>query len=645
MNILAYGELTVADISDGVSVLSTDVWYCQSSSASEAPTTNWSTDAPTWENGKYIWSKTVTTLDNGETKESEPVCITGEKGAIGDKGDTGTGITSITEQYYLSTSKTSQAGGSWVDTPPTWEMGKYIWTRSKIVYSNPTSTEYTTPYCDASWEAANDVKTDLENQIEEVKTSVTGVSSKVDAVEKNITNKVWQTDITSAINTYDGSTAKELRDRVTITEQDISGLKTTVSDVQSTLENKADDSTVTALSQKVTSLEQDAESFKTTVSETYVTNDMLKNYSTTEQMNSAITQKADSITSEVESKYATKDGVEEIKSTLTQKDSEIEAKVTNNAGDISTLTTTTNDITAEISNARGDSSSLAIRLDGIDSKISNASGQYSSLSQSIDSFKLEVGNTYASKEDAVTETKRYYLLAEISEAMPTIPDTYPPSDLWQETEPSYTEESTQSLYYVDCDVYCDGSFVYSKVSLSNGYDAQRNVEGATASLSVSIDEINSTVDGLDDSISNVSQTVEHITQEIRDATGSESTLSQTLNSLESRIQDANGKYLSLEQTSSGLSIQIGKLVEQLSIINKHFSFDDNGITISSGDSPLKLRLDNENGIQFLNNNTEVAVMTEQELRITRADIFTSIQIGNFAYIPKSNGSLSFKKIK
>lgn len=93
--------------------------------------------------GSYTWAK-----------------IKGETGAKGDKGDTGasgTGITSITEEYYLSTSKTSQTGGSWTTTAPTWSPGKYIWTRSKIVYKNPASTAYTTPICDSSWEAVNNI--------------------------------------------------------------------------------------------------------------------------------------------------------------------------------------------------------------------------------------------------------------------------------------------------------------------------------------------------------------------------------------------------------------------------------------------------------------------------------------------------------
>ena len=50
----------------------------------------------------------------------------GEQGPTGATGATGKGVSSITEEYYLSTSKTSQTGGSWTTTPPTWSTGKYV---------------------------------------------------------------------------------------------------------------------------------------------------------------------------------------------------------------------------------------------------------------------------------------------------------------------------------------------------------------------------------------------------------------------------------------------------------------------------------------------------------------------------------------
>ncbi|MCI9069420.1 phage tail spike protein [Clostridium sp.] len=153
-------ETTTTQLSSKVNntVKSVDVYYAISDSATVAPTSGWNTNPPTWVNGKYIWSKTTTILTNGTSTTTTPVCITGAKGANGSNGATGQGVQSITEEYYLSTSKTSQTGGSWTTTPPTWSSGKYVWTRSKIVYKNPTATAYTTPVCDSSWEAVNEVQ-------------------------------------------------------------------------------------------------------------------------------------------------------------------------------------------------------------------------------------------------------------------------------------------------------------------------------------------------------------------------------------------------------------------------------------------------------------------------------------------------------
>lgn len=76
------------------------------------------------------------------------------------------------------------------------------------------------------WTAAPE---DIQNQFTIITNTISGVSSKVDNVEKSIVNKVWQTDITSKINEYNNTTVKEIVDRVTKTETDINGVTTTVS--------------------------------------------------------------------------------------------------------------------------------------------------------------------------------------------------------------------------------------------------------------------------------------------------------------------------------------------------------------------------------------------------------------------------------
>ena len=132
---------------DGIA--SVDVEYYLSNSATALSGGSWSTTAPTWVNGKYMWSRTVTT-DGAGNKTYSPnqngVCIAGAKGDTGATGATGKGVTSIVEQYYKSTSATALSGGSWGTTYPGWESGKYIWTRSVITYTDKTTTT-TTAVC------------------------------------------------------------------------------------------------------------------------------------------------------------------------------------------------------------------------------------------------------------------------------------------------------------------------------------------------------------------------------------------------------------------------------------------------------------------------------------------------------------------
>lgn len=122
-------------------IASVDVEYAQGVSRTEAPKTGWQSEAPAWVEGKYIWTRTKTVTQSGEISYSDPACISG---ADGKQGVTGRGIKSIVEQYYLSSSDSSQVGGSWSEQQPAWSKGKYIWTRSKVTWSDG-AVSYTTP--------------------------------------------------------------------------------------------------------------------------------------------------------------------------------------------------------------------------------------------------------------------------------------------------------------------------------------------------------------------------------------------------------------------------------------------------------------------------------------------------------------------
>lgn len=103
------------------------------------------------------------------------------------------------------------------------------------------------------------VLTDVDNMrpiIDEITTTLSGVASDVDAVQKQITNKVWQSDITTQINNYDNSTIKTIRDQISQQTITIDGIESTVSDIESEFS-----STTQTLSQRITQAQQTADKF------------------------------------------------------------------------------------------------------------------------------------------------------------------------------------------------------------------------------------------------------------------------------------------------------------------------------------------------------------------------------------------------
>lgn len=116
----------------------------------------------------------------------------------GENGETGNGIVSATPEYYLSTSKTTQTGGSWNTTPPAWSSGKYLWVRQIVTYTD-SSVSRTQPYCDASWEAVNDVQVGGRNLVTGTATMTIGTGGH--------SAGHWRKSGTGAIETIDISDA------------------------------------------------------------------------------------------------------------------------------------------------------------------------------------------------------------------------------------------------------------------------------------------------------------------------------------------------------------------------------------------------------------------------------------------------------
>jgi hypothetical protein len=136
---ISYGSITIVDTTD---IEQMYVEYAKNSNSASAPNLGWSTSTPTWENGKFIWQRTVIKKQGIDTLEyGNPVCLTGAKGDTGQTGDTGIGISSI-DTYYCNYGTGTPTNGysGWSSSVPAYDNTKpNYWVKTVITYDNNTT--------------------------------------------------------------------------------------------------------------------------------------------------------------------------------------------------------------------------------------------------------------------------------------------------------------------------------------------------------------------------------------------------------------------------------------------------------------------------------------------------------------------------
>ena len=167
------------DGTNGIGIKSVTNKYQVSTSNTTAPT-SWSDTPQTMTStNKYLWNYEIITYSDNTTSTSTPAVI-GTYGDKGNTGDTGKGVKAVVAQYYLSSSKTSQTGGSWSETQPAYKKDYYYWTRTKITWTDNTTT-YTTPI--------------LVEEINSLNESVASLNIRTSSIESSVTEKVGKTEV------------------------------------------------------------------------------------------------------------------------------------------------------------------------------------------------------------------------------------------------------------------------------------------------------------------------------------------------------------------------------------------------------------------------------------------------------------------
>lgn len=117
------------------------------------------------------------------------------------------------------------------------------------------------------------------------------------------------------------------------------------------------------------------------------------------------------------------------------------------------------------------------------------------------------------------------------------------------------------------------------------------------------------------------------------------------------ISEATSKW---EQTALGFEMQFTQFSADLEAvatgadaefeeIRKYIRFVDGKILLGEVGNELELQIANDR-INFLQDGAEVAYFSNRKLYVTDTEILHSLQLGNFAFMPRANGNLSFKRI-
>ena len=110
----------------------------------------------------------------------------------------------------------------------------------------------------------------------------------------------------------------------------------------------------------------------------------------------------------------------------------------------------------------------------------------------------------------------------------------------------------------------------------------------------------------------------------------------------------------IEQTKNSVEIQFNQFNADIAAvaagadaefeeIKKYIRFVDGMILLGEVGNELELQIANDR-ISFLQDGAEVAYFSNRKLYVTDTQILHSLQLGNFAFMPRENGNLSFKRM-
>lgn len=172
-------------------------------------------------------------------------------------------------------------------------------------------------------------------------------------------------------------------------------------------------------------------------------------------------------------------------------------------------------------------------------------------------------------------------------------------------------------------------------------DWSPNPSDAREEFVTQLQEINSKI------TTSIQQTEESILNTVKDTYYSKDTGEELGRKVSTLEQNSEGFKATVEKDyvrAEDINGEEGKVdKKEFQKLKNWLTYDDNQLTLGQEGSKTKLNLKNDK-IQFLENGTTISEWGNDAFNADNGFFDVSLQIGNFSFTPRKNGSLSFGKV-
>lgn len=552
-------------------------YFYQSDSATELIGGEWTTNSVTWISGKYVWQKVITYYKDGtdNSQTAKAICISGANGQDGKPGENGVkgkGVKSITPQYAISDSNVLQPNEGWSDKEPVWSEGKYIWTRTLVVYDDNTQ-ETTTPIVSNGLNSALSISTAARKQADSAKSTADSANTTASEA-KSTADNASQTankanenanDAVKKANTANTNASSALTTATSAnkTANDASSKADNATKTANSASEKADTANANAssavdISNSAKGIANSAKSVADTAKELVddVKTDLSTNYSTTEIINDKIDKKAETITTSI---TKTVSETYETKSDSSQKLTDAKSY----ADGVGSNTLSSANETAKGYADKAESNANANTANQLKS-YAKTTDMKVEIEKSANGIKQTVAETYVS--NATYETDLNNIQGQIDgniqswsgESIPTL-----------DNEPASTWSDEEKATHIG-DIYYDGNSHAYRFRVDNGvYSWQILTDtDVTKALSDSADAIskaNATEKKLltdyktwSDTSSEIEQTKNSILQTVKDTYAESATVTDLSNNLKTNYSTTKDMNSAIAEKANEITLAVSE---------------------------------------------------------------------------------------